>query len=67
VIGVHRKTHPYISEPKWAANGDVGHQVFHTEIGNIALLICMDIHFIETARLAALGGANYLPHQQLAG
>jgi predicted amidohydrolase len=55
VIGVHRKTHPYISEPKWAANGDVGHQVFHTEIGNIALLICMDIHFIETARLAALG------------
>ncbi|MDF7649555.1 amidohydrolase [Pantoea sp. Acro-805] len=62
VIGVHRKTHPYISEPKWAANGDAGHQVFATEIGNIALLICMDIHFIETARLAALGGAQIICH-----
>ncbi|WP_308561141.1 nitrilase-related carbon-nitrogen hydrolase [uncultured Klebsiella sp.] len=62
VIGVHRKTHPYISEPKWAANGDTGHQVFHTDIGSIALLICMDIHFIETARLAALGGAQIICH-----
>lgn len=62
VIGVHRKTHPYISEPKWAANGDAGHQVFRTEIGNIALLICMDIHFIETARLAAVGGAQIICH-----
>ncbi|WP_455815495.1 nitrilase-related carbon-nitrogen hydrolase [Pseudomonas graminis] len=62
VIGQHRKTHPYISEPKWAANGDVGHQVFSTPIGNIALLICMDIHFIETARLAALGGAEIICH-----
>ncbi|MRS18731.1 amidohydrolase [Enterobacteriaceae bacterium RIT692] len=62
LIGVHRKTHPYISEPKWAANGDAGHQVFKTEIGNIALLICMDIHFIETARLAAVGGAQIICH-----
>ncbi|MBP2169537.1 putative amidohydrolase [Erwinia toletana] len=62
VIGVHRKTHPYISEPKWAANGDLGHQVFATPIGNIALLICMDIHFIETARLAAVGGAQIICH-----
>lgn len=62
VMGVHRKTHPYISEPKWAANGDGGHQVFQTEIGNIALLVCMDIHFIETARLAALGGAQIICH-----
>ncbi len=62
IIGVHRKTHPYISEPKWAANGDLGHQVFATPIGNIALLICMDIHFIETARLAAVGGAQIICH-----
>jgi predicted amidohydrolase len=62
LIGVHRKTHPYISEPKWAANGDVGHQVFKTDIGNIALLICMDIHFIETARLVAVGGAQIICH-----
>lgn len=62
VIGTHRKSHPYISEPKWAASGDVGHQVFETPIGRIALLICMDIHFIETARLAALGGADVICH-----
>ncbi|MCQ0988698.1 nitrilase-related carbon-nitrogen hydrolase [Jiella marina] len=62
VVGVHRKTHPYISEPKWAASGDLGHQVFDTEIGRIALLICMDIHFIETARLSALGGADVICH-----
>ncbi len=62
VIGKHRKTHPYISEPKWAANGDLGHSVFSTPIGNIALLICMDIHFIETARLAGIHGADVICH-----
>ncbi|WP_407051544.1 nitrilase-related carbon-nitrogen hydrolase [Methyloraptor flagellatus] len=62
VVGTHRKSHPYISEPKWSAPGDVGHQVFETPIGRIALLICMDIHFIETARLCALGGADVICH-----
>src|SRR6266851_3834062 len=62
IVGRHRKTHPYISEPKWAAPGDLGHQVFDTPIGRIALLICMDIHFIETARLAALRGADIICH-----
>ncbi|MDU3131854.1 MAG: nitrilase-related carbon-nitrogen hydrolase, partial [Bradyrhizobium sp.] len=62
VIGRHRKTHPYISEPKWAAAGDLHNQVFETPIGRIALLICMDIHFVETARLMALGGADIICH-----
>jgi predicted amidohydrolase len=62
VIGKHRKTHPYISEPKWAASGDLGHQVFETSIGRVAMLICMDIHFIETARLVALNGADVICH-----
>lgn len=62
IIGRHRKTHPYISEPKWAAAGDLHNQVFETEIGRIALLICMDIHFVETARLMALGGADVICH-----
>jgi predicted amidohydrolase len=62
LVGVHRKTHPYISEPKWAACGDLGHKVFDTRIGRIAMLICMDIHFIETARLTALGGADVICH-----
>ncbi|MGC2777216.1 MAG: nitrilase-related carbon-nitrogen hydrolase [Bradyrhizobium sp.] len=62
VIGRHRKTHPYISEPKWAAAGDLHNQVFETPVGRIALLICMDIHFVETARLMALGGADIICH-----
>jgi predicted amidohydrolase len=62
VIGIHRKTHSYISEPKWSAPGDLGHQVFETSIGRIALLICMDIRFIETARLVALAEADIICH-----
>jgi predicted amidohydrolase len=61
-VGKHRKSHPYISEPKWAASGDVGHAVFDTDVGRIAMLICMDIHFFETARLEALGGADVICH-----
>lgn len=62
IVGRHRKTHPYISEPKWAAAGDLHNQVFDTPIGRIALLICMDIHFVETARLMALAGADVICH-----
>ncbi|MGA0561486.1 nitrilase-related carbon-nitrogen hydrolase [Ancylobacter sp. VNQ12] len=62
VVGTHRKTHPYIAEPKWSAPGDLGHQVFDTPIGRIALLVCMDIHFVETARLVGLGGADIICH-----
>lgn len=62
VVGTHRKTHGYISEPKWTKQGDLGHQVFDTPIGKIGMLICMDIHFIETARLEALQGADVIVH-----
>jgi len=62
VVGRHRKSHPYISEPKWAASGDIAHGVFETEIGRISLLVCMDLHFFETARLEALAGADVICH-----
>lgn len=62
VIGKHRKSHPYISEPKWAANGDVAHQVFDTAIGRIGMLVCMDLHFFETARLEAVAGVDVICH-----
>ncbi|CRY01355.1 nitrilase-related carbon-nitrogen hydrolase [Yersinia enterocolitica] len=62
VIGCHRKSHPYISEPKWAAAGDVGHQVFDTPLGRIGMLVCMDIHFPETTRLLALDGVDVICH-----
>ncbi len=62
VIGTHRKTHGYISEPKWTKQGDLDHMVFKTPIGNISMLVCMDIHFLETARLEALRGADIIVH-----
>ncbi|MGR9145970.1 nitrilase-related carbon-nitrogen hydrolase (plasmid) [Rhizobium leguminosarum] len=62
VVGRHRKSHPYIAEPKWAANGDIVHEVFETEIGRISMLVCMDLHFFETARLEALAGADIICH-----
>lgn len=62
IVGKHRKSHPYIAEPKWAANGDVAHQVFDTELGRIGLLVCMDLHFFETARLEAIAGADVICH-----
>ncbi len=61
IIGKHRKSHSYIAEPKWSAPGQ-DHLVFDTEIGKIGILICMDIHFIETARLIALEKADIIIH-----
>ena len=61
IIGKHRKSHSYIAEPKWSAPGQE-HIVFDTKIGKIGILICMDIHFIETARLIALQDADVIIH-----
>jgi predicted amidohydrolase len=58
LVGVYRKTHAYISEPKWAKDGDLGIPVFDTEIGRIAINICQDASFLEPARMAALQGAD---------
>jgi len=58
VVGVYRKTHPYIAEPKWAKDGDLGLPVFETPLGRIAIAICMDAIFPETTRVPALRGAD---------
>ena len=59
-IGVYRKTHAYISEPKWAKDGDLGLPVFATPLGRIAMTICMDACYPETARIPALAGADVI-------
>lgn len=59
-IGKYRKTHQWESETHWAAWGDLGVPVFDTEIGKIAINICMDSAFFESSRIAALKGANIL-------
>lgn len=59
-VGRYRKTHAYISEPKWAKDGDLGLPVFATPIGRIAMTICMDAAYPETARVPALAGADVI-------
>ena len=58
--GLYRKTHAYISEPKWAKDGDLGLPVFETPLGRIAMTICMDASYPETARVPALAGADVI-------
>ncbi len=60
VVGVYRKTHPYIAEPKWAKDGDLGLPVFETPLGRIGIAICMDAIFPETTRIPALRGADVI-------
>lgn len=59
-IGVYRKTHAFISEPTWAKDGDLGLPVFDTPLGRIAMTICMDACYPETARVPALAGADVI-------
>jgi predicted amidohydrolase len=60
LIGVYRKIHSYISEPRWARDGDLGMPVWETPLGRLAALICMDAEFFESARIPALHGADVL-------
>jgi predicted amidohydrolase len=59
-VGLYRKTHSYISEPKWAKDGDLGLPVFATPLGRIAMTICMDACYPETARVPALAEADVI-------
>lgn len=54
----YRKTHLWESEAHWSSWGNLGVPVFKTRYGRIALLICQDANYVETFRLAALGGAD---------
>jgi predicted amidohydrolase len=59
-VGRYRKTHAYISEPKWAKDGDLGLPVFETPLGRLAMTICMDACYPETARVPVLAGADVI-------
>lgn len=58
VAGVYRKTHAYITETRWARDGDLGIPVFDTPLGRLGILICMDAEYPEAARLLALDGCD---------
>ncbi len=59
-IGKYRKTHQWETEAHWAVRGDLGVPVFPTDLGGVAVNICMDSLYFEPARLAALQGADIL-------
>lgn len=60
LVGVYRKTHSYIAEPRWARDGDLGFPVWETPLGRLGALICMDAVYFETARIPALHQADVI-------
>lgn len=60
LIGTYRKVHSYMSEPRWARDGDQGMPVWETPLGRLAGLICQDASFFEAARIPALHKADVL-------
>ncbi len=60
IIGKYRKIHSYISEPRWARDGDLGWPLWETPLGRLSVLICMDAMYFESARIPAVRGADVL-------
>lgn len=58
IAGRYRKTHPYITEVRWARDGDLGLPVFETPIGRLGILICMDAEYPEPARVLGARGCD---------
>jgi len=59
IVGLHKKVHLPAGEEFNVTPGDK-FEVFHTELGNIGMLICWDMQFPESARELALGGADLI-------
>jgi len=59
-IGKYRKSHLFMNEKKIFKPGNLGFNVFDTEIGRIGLMICFDYMFPEAARVLALKGADII-------
>lgn len=63
-LGKYRKTHiptgECYEEKFYFTPGDTGFEVFKTQAGNLGIGICWDQWFLETGRILALKGADYL-------
>lgn len=59
-VGKYRKLHLMGDEHFWEEPGNLGIPVFHTRIGRIAMLICLDGFYPETYRLCALQKADII-------
>jgi N-carbamoylputrescine amidase len=64
IIGLYRKMHipddPGYYEKFYFTPGDLGYQVFDTQVGRFGTLICWDQWYPEAARLTSLRGAEVL-------
>lgn len=58
--GKYRKLHLMGDEIFWEEPGNLGIPVFHTKIGRIAMIICLDGFYPETYRLCALQKADII-------
>jgi len=63
-LGLYRKTHiptgECYEEKFYFTPGDTGFKVFNTHYGRLGIAICWDQWFLETGRILALKGAQYL-------
>jgi len=57
VVLHYRKLHLFAEEKRRFAPGDLGLPVADTPVGRLALCVCYDLRFVETARALALRGA----------
>ncbi len=64
IIGVYRKLHipsvPGLHEDLFFKPGDRGHRIFKTRAGDLAVMLCYDRHYPESARIYGIGGADIL-------
>lgn len=64
IRGFYRKSHipddPRFHEKYYFAPGDTGVRVFDTAYGRVGVVVCWDQWYPESARLAALQGAQFL-------
>lgn len=58
LAGTYRKSHPYVTEVRWARDGDVGLPVFDTPLGTLGILICMDAEYPESSRVLSVAGCD---------
>lgn len=63
-LGIYRKTHiptgTCYEEKFYFTPGDTGYKVFDTAYGRLGVAICWDQWFVETGRILALKGAQYI-------